>query len=226
MSGAQGLLPSYVSGLNTETNSSINEGDPPPYSIVSSLPRQNPPPYPVDEISFRNSLPPYPLGPVGHNSIFNHVNIPFPIPPKDTNCTAPSAPTICDLNHKIGLTPTERGEIVEALLQMKRTLEGQTEIKRKEFWNAQRKLNELLFSAQPRLTDADKDEFLNEAKRIKQIRNQKDLRRLKEERIECLRNEAERRRLQQRIKEIEEANKCYCDLWSILFKLFQLVSNF
>ena len=218
------LLPHSPDSVSV-TNSSLNDIDPPPYPEDSSFPNQDPPPYPIDELPFRKDLPSHPLGPIDPDAPFNPIYIPFPIPTNDINCTVPSAPTIIELDQKVGLTPKEREETIKALSQMKWTVEGNTEIEREQFSDAQRKLKELLIAARARLTQADIKEFVDEAQRIKRIRNEKYLERLQVERKERLRKETKRQRLLHEIK-VDDPHGCHCDIWSLLLKAFQLVRKF
>lgn len=156
-----GFLPSY-------TSNATNINDCPPYPIDCRVHIENVPPHPLDEYTHGNNLPLYRT---------KLINFQISEEPSNLQFFKPSAPTIQEIDNKIGLTNSEREEIINLLLRMKQIVNeatlSTTETEMKEFSNARQKLQNLLHATQAKLSKEDKNEFLTEAQKIIEMKNEK-----------------------------------------------------
>lgn len=171
-----GFLSSYLSDeINSESEST--KTFPPPYQSNMTF-DQNPPPYSPglssyekntsshDENSSSYNMEPPPYA--SESTDDDGVNLPLT---KRLYPEIPSAPSIDEIEYRIGLTEIERSHILTALSNMRANVLWKTQEEKKNFSLAEDEVIELLHDVESRLTNSEKEEFLTEIRKINKIRN-------------------------------------------------------
>ena len=175
-----GFLPSYLpdstdSGEDFQSHGTVL----PPYPSDLSSYGQDPPPYSPSGLSgfgkntdsynpdesYDTEPPPYPSESTDEDGTT--------IPPwKGFHHSIPSAPSVDQIDYRIGLTQIERQVILNALSNMRANALWKTQEEKNNFSHAEDEVLELLHGVQSRLTNSEKEEFLIEVRKINQMRNE------------------------------------------------------